>query len=58
MVENPCDPDRPASRGAGVGLGNVRARIEALFGHRARVDVEAPAESYRVRLLLPAVPAA
>ena len=57
-VENPCDPERPASRGAGVGLGNVRARIEALFGHRARVDVEAPAESFRVRLLLPAVPAA
>ena len=43
VIENPCDPDRPASRGAGVGLGNVRARIEALFGHRARVDVEAPA---------------
>lgn len=58
VVENPCDPDRPASRGAGVGLANVRARIEALFGHRARVDVEALPESYRVRLLLPAVPAA
>ena len=57
VIENPCDPDRPASRGAGVGLGNVRARLEALFGHRARVDVEALDESYRVRLLLPAVPA-
>ena len=57
VIGNPCDPDRPASRGAGVGLGNVRARIEALFGHRARVDVEALDESYRVRLLLPAVPA-
>ncbi len=58
VVENPCDPERPASRGAGVGLANVRARIEALFGHRARIDVEASPESYRVRLLLPAVPAA
>ena len=58
MIENPCDPDRPASRGAGVGLANVRARIEALFGHRARIDVEALPESYRVRLLLPALPAA
>ena len=57
VVENPCDPDRPASRGAGVGLANVRARIEALFGHRARVDVEALPESYRVRILLPTVPA-
>ncbi len=58
VVENPCDPERPASRGAGVGLANVRARIEALFGHRARIDVEATPEHYRVRLLLPAVPAA
>jgi two-component system sensor histidine kinase AlgZ len=57
VVENPCDPDRPASRGAGVGLANVRARIEALFGHRARIDIETTAERYRVRLVLPAVPA-
>jgi hypothetical protein len=57
MIANPCDPDRPASRGAGVGLGNVRARIEAQFGHRARIDVEALPESYRVRILLPALPA-
>ena len=57
VVENPCDPERPASRGAGVGLANVRARLEALFGHRARIDVEATPELYRVRLLLPTVPA-
>ncbi|MEO8276285.1 MAG: histidine kinase [Thermoanaerobaculia bacterium] len=57
-VENRCDPERPASRGAGVGLANVRARIEALFGHRARVDVEATPEHYRVRLVVPALPAA
>lgn len=58
VIENPCDPDRPASRGAGVGLANVRARIDALFGHRARVDIEALPETHRVRLMLPAVPAA
>jgi two-component system sensor histidine kinase AlgZ len=57
-VENPVDPERPASRGAGVGLANVRNRIEALYGHRARIDVEATPESYRVRLLLPAAAAA
>jgi sensor histidine kinase YesM len=57
-VENPVDPERPASRGAGVGLANVRSRVEALYGHRARIDVEATPESYRVRLLLPAAPAA
>ena len=56
-IENPCDPERPASRGAGVGLANVRSRLEAVYGHRARLDVEATPERYRVRLLLPAVPA-
>ena len=57
-VENPCDPERPASRGAGVGLANVRSRVETIYGHRARVDVEGGAESYRVAILLPATPAA
>jgi two-component system sensor histidine kinase AlgZ len=57
-VENPCDPDRPQSRGAGVGLSNVRSRIEALFGHRASVDVDAAPERFRVSILLPASPAA
>ena len=41
VVENPCDPDRPPSRGTGVGLVNVRSRVETLCGHRASVDVDA-----------------
>ena len=57
-VENPCDPDRPPSRGAGVGLQNVRSRIETLFGHRASVDVTAAPNSFRVAIVLPASPAA
>jgi two-component system sensor histidine kinase AlgZ len=57
-VENPCDPDRPQSRGAGVGLSNVRSRIETLFGHRASVDVDASPEFFRVSILLPATTAA
>jgi hypothetical protein len=57
-VENPCDPDRPASRGSGVGLANVRARLETAFGHRGRFDVDAGAERFRVALVLPALPAA
>lgn len=54
VVENPCDPDRPASRSTGVGLVNVRSRVETLCGHRASVDVDARETSFRVSILLPA----
>lgn len=57
-VENPCDPERPASRGTGVGLANVRARLGALFGEEGRLTVDARPERYRVSLRLPARPAA
>ena len=54
IVENPCDPERPPSRGAGVGLANVRSRIDTLFAHRASVDVNAQPTWFRVAILLPA----
>jgi signal transduction histidine kinase len=57
VVENPCDPDRPASRSTGVGLNNVRSRIEALAGDRASVDVDARDTNFRVSILLPIVSA-
>lgn len=53
VVENPCDPDRPASRSTGVGLANVRSRVETLCGHRASVDVDAGETHFRVSILLP-----
>jgi sensor histidine kinase YesM len=55
-VENPVDPDRPASRGAGVGLQNVRTRIDTLFGNRGSVDVDSGSERFRVSILLPCAP--
>jgi hypothetical protein len=58
IVANPCDPDRPPSRSTGVGLVNVRARVETLCGHRASVDVDASETSFRVSILLPAAAAA
>lgn len=57
IVANPCDPDRPPSRGTGVGLANVRSRVETLCGHRASVDVDASDNRFRVSILLPAVSA-
>lgn len=54
VVENPCDPDRPASRSTGVGLVNVRSRVETLCGNRASVDVDAGETNFRVSILLPA----
>ena len=54
VVDNPCDPERPASKGAGVGLANVRGRLAALFDGAARLEVECAEETYRARLVLPA----
>ncbi len=54
VVENPCDPDRPPSRSTGVGLVNVRSRVETLCGNRASVDVDATETNFRVSILLPA----
>lgn len=53
-VENQCDPDRPASRGHGIGLANTRRRIDAFYAGAARLDVENEAERFRVMLSLPA----
>jgi histidine kinase len=56
--ENPCDPDRPRSRGAGVGLANVRARLERRYGSRGVLRIQEAPERFRVEVELPAEPAA
>jgi two-component system, LytTR family, sensor histidine kinase AlgZ len=55
-VENPCDPELPASHGTGVGLANVRRRLGNRFGARAGLTVEALPDRFRVQLLLPDIP--
>jgi hypothetical protein len=56
-IENPRDEDDavPAHRGArhGVGLSNVRRRLEALFGSEARLDARAEGGRFRVQIDLP-----
>jgi Histidine kinase len=56
VVENTCDADRPLSRSTGLGLANVRGRVESMYGTRARMDVESEPAIFRVLLALPASP--
>ncbi|HEV7667476.1 MAG TPA: histidine kinase [Thermoanaerobaculia bacterium] len=53
-VENPCDPDRPASTGHGVGLGNIRARLAGRYGEAASLRILATPGRFRVEIELPA----
>ena len=52
-IGNPRDPERPAGRGEGVGLANVRGRLEAMHGERARIDVSAAPGLYEISLFIP-----
>jgi hypothetical protein len=54
-VENPCDPDRPRRRGGGVGLTNVRARLQALYGADAWLTAAETGEMWTVQIGMPAV---
>jgi hypothetical protein len=54
IVENRFDPEAPARHRNGVGLSNVRQRLETRYGNRASIDVSANGERFRVALSLPA----
>jgi hypothetical protein len=53
-VLNPCDPDRPRKPGTGLGLENVRRRLEAFHGREARLDVLETEAAFRVVMSVPA----
>lgn len=53
-LENSMDPDAPADRKGGMGLKNVRARLEARYGKEGSVRATAEEETFRVNLSLPA----
>jgi LytS/YehU family sensor histidine kinase len=55
VIENPRDSDAASSRRGGMGLNNVRGRIEAMFGRNARMNTHAGADGFRVELHLPCV---
>ena len=55
VVENPSDPTAPVKRGAGVGLDNVRRRLEALSVRDGSLEVNGGGSTFQVRLRLPVV---
>jgi hypothetical protein len=52
-VDNPVDADCPKRKGTGVGVRNVRSRLETLYGNDARVEVEETNEYFRINLSFP-----
>jgi len=54
IIENPADPDRPRRTGTGLGLANVRARLQAVFGDTASIHWAEQDGTWRVEVSLPA----
>ena len=53
VVENRFDPEAVLSRRSGVGLENVRQRVEACYGNGAGLRVATEGDCFRVTLALP-----
>jgi hypothetical protein len=54
-VDNPCDPERPAGRGTGLGLRNVRRRLQSVYGQDAALHTEEAGGWFVARVELPIV---
>jgi hypothetical protein len=52
-VDNPCDPDRPPGRGTGLGLRNVRERLDTAYGSDAFLTTEERGGRFVVTLEIP-----
>jgi predicted secreted protein len=53
-IENSVDPDAPLSRKGGLGLANVRQRLETRYGKEATLRTAAEEEFFRVTISVPA----
>jgi len=53
-IANPFDPGSPAMSRNGIGLRNIRERLESRFGHAASMQIEAREDWYQVTLTIPA----
>jgi two-component system, LytTR family, sensor histidine kinase AlgZ len=54
VVENPCEPEAASARPGGLGLDNVRRRLDAMFGREADMETRVDVGQFRVALTLPA----
>lgn len=54
-IENNFDPETPRRKGAGIGLKNVRQRLDTAYGNRARFEVRTNGDRFTVALEIPAV---
>lgn len=52
-VENGFDPDSPSPRRHGLGLRNVRDRLETRFGDAARLITHASGNQFRAEMIVP-----
>jgi two-component system, LytTR family, sensor histidine kinase AlgZ len=52
-VENGFDPDSPTPRRHGLGLRNVRSRLETRFGPEATLTAQAIKNQFRAEMILP-----
>jgi LytS/YehU family sensor histidine kinase len=52
-ITNPFDPEAPSTGRNGLGLRNIRERLEARYGNAARMEVNAEERMYCVALTLP-----
>ncbi|HEY6291549.1 MAG TPA: histidine kinase [Terriglobia bacterium] len=53
LVENKFDTEAPSARRNGVGLVNVRRRLEACYRNRARIQADRDGDCFRVSIILP-----
>jgi two-component system sensor histidine kinase AlgZ len=53
-TDNSVDPDAPASRKGGMGLANVRQRLEARYGKDGTLRTSSEEDRFRVWLVIPA----
>jgi signal transduction histidine kinase len=54
LIENSFDPDSPSSLKTGLGLDNIRQRLNARYGEDASISISTEGDHFSVRLRLPA----